>query len=98
MLMESHRRSRSTEVGLGPTKYILGVDFVQCGFYQYTTLQKSGVTPCWLMQGSMVCQIWGGFIYITSVRACPNVETNTEGFPYSGNCSKLYGVDVYLRL
>ena len=56
MLMESHRRrSRSPEVGLGPTKYILGADSVQCGFYQDTTLQKSGVTLCWLVQGSMVC-------------------------------------------
>ena len=40
-------------------------------------------------------QIWGGFVQIPSLRACPNVETNAEGFPYSGNCSMLCGVDVY---
>ena len=34
---------------------------------------------------------------IPNLRACPNVETNTEGFPYSGNYSMLCGVDVYLR-
>ena len=31
------------------------VDSVKCGFYQGTTLEKSGVMPCWLVQGCMVC-------------------------------------------
>ena len=64
-------------------------------------LKKSGVTPCWLVQGCIrsasLFQIWGGFIQIPSLRACPNVETSTDGFPYSGNCSMLCGVDVCLR-
>ena len=70
------------------------------GFSQMWILSRHYiVTPCWLVQGCMVwfSQIWGGFIQIPSLRACPNVETNTEEFPYSGNCSVLCGVDVYLR-
>ena len=80
---------------------------VHCGFYQDTsTFKKACVMPSRLsaeMHGLLFSSIYSKFGKFSSTSPMRlDVQTwkqmYTEGFPYSGNCSVLCTVDVYLHL
>ena len=77
---------------------ILHIKLVPQGWIQSTVdsirallreVRCDSLLPGARMHGLLLSSRFGEVSSKSGLRPCPNVETNTEGFHYSGNCSML---------